>query len=327
MSTVMNWLSAARRCACSRSWHRLGAPARVSTSARRFTSISRSSFRHRRVGDRILGREERGAAEHPAQRVAQLAIGLDRGLEDLRSRCAGRRHNRRRMTHSSQDVVAPACFITSCGATTLPSDFDILCPFSSSTKPCVEHDVERRVLAGAAGFEQRGMKPAAMLVGALEVHHGIGPAVLLAANARESRENAPGLPARRRGSSRNRTRRRECRRLSAMARCRACRESMLARARRGFQASAPSLSKASVMRLLTRASSMISTRAVALLAHEYGDRHAPRRAGAKPPSRACSSIMPLMRFCPRRRHPARRLDRRGRRALRSVSPGFATPWS
>src|SRR4029079_9991645 len=34
-------------------------------------------------------------------------------------------------------MSAPDCLITACGAVTLPSDFDILRPFSSSTKPCV----------------------------------------------------------------------------------------------------------------------------------------------------------------------------------------------
>src|SRR5262249_19063282 len=34
-------------------------------------------------------------------------------------------------------MSAPDCLITSCGAVTLPSDFDILRPSSSSTKPCV----------------------------------------------------------------------------------------------------------------------------------------------------------------------------------------------
>src|SRR6267378_3279519 len=34
-------------------------------------------------------------------------------------------------------MSAPDCLITSCGAVTLPCDFDILCPCSSSTKPCV----------------------------------------------------------------------------------------------------------------------------------------------------------------------------------------------
>src|SRR3954468_12902769 len=34
-------------------------------------------------------------------------------------------------------MSAPESFMTSCGAVTLPSDFDILRPCSSSTKPCV----------------------------------------------------------------------------------------------------------------------------------------------------------------------------------------------
>src|ERR1700754_4935592 len=34
-------------------------------------------------------------------------------------------------------MSAPDCFITSCGTTTLPSDFDIFRPPSASTKPCV----------------------------------------------------------------------------------------------------------------------------------------------------------------------------------------------
>src|ERR1700737_2796352 len=33
-------------------------------------------------------------------------------------------------------MSAPLCCMTCCGAMTLPSDFDILRPFSSSTKPC-----------------------------------------------------------------------------------------------------------------------------------------------------------------------------------------------
>src|SRR5271163_2167309 len=34
-------------------------------------------------------------------------------------------------------MSAPESLITSCGEVTLPSDFDILCPLSSSTKPWV----------------------------------------------------------------------------------------------------------------------------------------------------------------------------------------------
>ena len=34
-------------------------------------------------------------------------------------------------------MSAPEVLITSCGAVTLPTDFDIFCPFSSRQKPCV----------------------------------------------------------------------------------------------------------------------------------------------------------------------------------------------
>jgi hypothetical protein len=36
-----------------------------------------------------------------------------------------------------REISAPDWRITSCGATTLPTDFDILRPSSSTTKPCV----------------------------------------------------------------------------------------------------------------------------------------------------------------------------------------------
>ena len=51
-----------------------------------------------------------------------------------------------------------------------------------------QHDVEGRAAARAAAFQQRGMKPAAMLVGAFEIHHGVLAAVDLALDAGELRE-------------------------------------------------------------------------------------------------------------------------------------------
>ncbi len=97
--------------------------------------MSRSSSNgmfERRVVVRAVMRE---SAEHPAQRVAQLAIEIDERLQDFRpdAQIVGvirAATQRRRMS-------APDSAITFCGATTLPSDFDILRPFSSSTKPCV----------------------------------------------------------------------------------------------------------------------------------------------------------------------------------------------
>ena len=78
----------------------------------------------------------REIAEHPAQGVAQLAVGLDRGLEDFRpdAQIVG---SSRRRTPTAARYRRPTALITSCGATTLPSDFDILRPSSSSTKPWV----------------------------------------------------------------------------------------------------------------------------------------------------------------------------------------------
>ena len=51
-----------------------------------------------------------------------------------------------------------------------------------------EHHVIGRAPARAAGFQQRGMEPAAVLVGALQIHDGVGAAVDLAPDAGETRE-------------------------------------------------------------------------------------------------------------------------------------------
>jgi hypothetical protein len=53
-----------------------------------------------------------------------------------------------------------------------------------------EHHVIGRDAAGAAAFDQRGMEPAAMLVRAFEIHHGIVAAVLPALDAGKAREVA-----------------------------------------------------------------------------------------------------------------------------------------
>ena len=59
--------------------------------------------------------------------------------------------------------------MTSCGTTVLPSDFDILRPSSSTTKPWVITASVRRAIARAEADEQRAVEPAAVLVAALEV--------------------------------------------------------------------------------------------------------------------------------------------------------------
>ncbi len=68
-------------------------------------------------------------------------------------------------------MSAPDCLITSCGAVTLPSDFDILRPVLVEHEAVRQHRVERRDAARAAAFQQRRMEPAAVLVGAFQIHH------------------------------------------------------------------------------------------------------------------------------------------------------------
>ena len=111
-------------------------------------------------------------AEHPADRVAQLAIGLDGVLQDFGADAlvvgivGG-------ADPEPQDIGAGIASMTFCGSTVLPSDFDILRPFSSSVKPWVSTTSIRRAAAGAAAFQQRGLEPAAVLVAAFQIHHGI----------------------------------------------------------------------------------------------------------------------------------------------------------
>ena len=77
----------------------------------------------------------RERAEHPADRVAELAVGIDVGLEDLRPdaqvlRIVGGDHP------EPQDVGARLRDHL-LRRHLLPSDFDILRPSSAMTKPCV----------------------------------------------------------------------------------------------------------------------------------------------------------------------------------------------
>ncbi len=185
-------------------------------------------LRHLLERDAVGGFEMREIAEHPAQRVAQLAIGVDRGFEDFRPDAQivgiiGRAH-----PHAQN--VGAGLFDHVLRRGDVAERLRHFAPVLVEHEAVREHDVERRAAARAAALQQRRLKPAAMLVGAFQIHHRLVAAVGLALDVGESRESAAGLPARRRASSRNRTRRRECRRLSASLRWRACRGS--ARARR-----------------------------------------------------------------------------------------------
>ena len=129
--------------------------------------------------------EMRERAEHPADGVAQLAVGFDRGLEDFRPDAqvvpvVGR------ADPQPQNVGAGLLDHVLRRDAVASSDFDILRPCSSSMKPWVSTTSNGARPRVPQDFEQRGMEPAAMLVGAFEIHHGIGAAVALAPDAGEA---------------------------------------------------------------------------------------------------------------------------------------------
>ena len=201
-------------------------------------------------------------------------------------------------------MSAPDCLITSCGAVTLPSDFDILRPVLVEHEAVREHDVEGRAAARAAAFKQRGLEPAAMLVGAFEIHHGVVAAVGLALDAGEARkmhrvfqhegvrragiepdvENVVDLlPVF----------------VGALA------EEALARAGLCTRRRRPPASKASTMRTLTSGSSRMSTEPSGFSLMNTRDRHAPGALARDHPvgpalDHAVDAVLAL------RRHPARR---------------------
>ena len=143
-------------------------------------------FRHFFVSDFIGGLEMRQIAQHPTQRVAQLAIGLDGGFEDFRA----------------DALVVPVVG----GAGPQPQDigarlFDHVLGRDHIAKrlrhfvavlvedEAVSHDdIERRAATSAAAFKERGLKPAAVLVGAFEIHHEVGAASIRAPDSGETGE-------------------------------------------------------------------------------------------------------------------------------------------
>ena len=158
-------------------------------------------------------------------------------------------------------MSAPDCLITSCGATALPSDFDILRPCSSSVKPWVTTTSNGAHAARAAAFQQRGLEPAAVLVGAFEIHHGVGAAVALAADAGEAGKFLGVLQHEGVGGAGVEPDVEDVVDLlpGSVAPSFASSPRKRSRAPGAYQASAPSRSKASAMRALTRSSSRIST--------------------------------------------------------------------
>ena len=84
-------------------------------------------------------------------------------------------------------------FISSCGESVLPLRLrHLLLALLVEDEAVGEHDVEGRAPARAAGLQQRGLEPAAVLVGAFQVHDAVLAAVALARDAGEAAGSASG---------------------------------------------------------------------------------------------------------------------------------------
>ena len=138
--------------------------------------MSRSNSLERGEVDGVVFlRVMRERAEHPADRVAQLAVIVADGLEDFRADAlvvgiidAG--------DPEPQDVRARLLdHVLREGL--VAERLRHFPPLLVEREAMRQHDVERRAPARAAAFEQRGLEPAAMLVGAFEIHHLVVAAV------------------------------------------------------------------------------------------------------------------------------------------------------
>ena len=164
-------------------------------------------------------------AQNPAQRVPELAIGLGgalqhRGPEADVAGVVGGRHPQ------AQDVGARGLHQVLRRERVALRLRHLLLALLVEDEAVGQHDVVGRAAARAAAFQQRGVEPAAVLVGAFQVHDGIGAAVALADDAGElgkvhrifQREGVRGGGVR--------TRHRRCRRPSSIRRgCSRCRGS------------------------------------------------------------------------------------------------------
>ena len=125
-------------------------------------------------------------AQHPAQGVAHLAVGLDEGFQDFLADPKVVRIVRGR-DPEAQDIRA-RFLDDALRRRDIAQRLGHFLPLLIEAEAVRQHHVIGRATARAAAFEQRGMEPPPMLVRAFEIHHGVGAAVHLAVDARKAGE-------------------------------------------------------------------------------------------------------------------------------------------
>ena len=263
------------------------------------------------------GRPRRGLevmqrAEHPADRVAQLAVGLDGVLEDFRADAlvvgivggahpqpqdvgAGLRHDLLRLDGVADRLRHLAAVLV-------------------QREAVGQHDVERRAAAGAAAFQQRRLEPAAMLVGPSRyITVSSPPSTLRLMPARPGKWT--GSSSTKHGSSRNQPDVADIVDLLPFLVGERAEEAL---------AGAVHVPGVGAFLLEGVRDALVDGvvlqdfgRAVALLAHEHRDRHAPGALARDHPV-GPAGIMPLMRFSPTAA-PIRHRDRLQRAGAQGIA--------
>ncbi len=129
----------------------------------------------------------RERAQHPAQRVPELAVGVDGRLHDGGAETdiacgVGRGHPK------AQDVGAGGLHHILGRQRVALRLRHLLLALLVEDEAVGQHDVVGRARTRAAQFQKRGLEPAAVLVGALQIHDLILAAVALALDAGEPGE-------------------------------------------------------------------------------------------------------------------------------------------
>jgi hypothetical protein len=127
-------------------------------------------LRHLAMRHRLARPEMRERAEHPADGVPEFPVGIDVGLQDFRTDAeilgiVGR-------NDPQAEDVGTGLLDDLLRRHDVAERLRHLSPVLGHDEAVRQHRIVRRAAARAAAFEERGMEPAAMLIGAFQIEIG-----------------------------------------------------------------------------------------------------------------------------------------------------------